>query len=482
VKETACWQPVIGLEVHVQLATRTKLFSAASNHYGDVPNIHVDPVTLGMPGVLPVLNREAVTLALRLGLALGSEIDLKSRFARKHYFYPDLPKGYQISQYEAPICRGGSLTVDVDDVEKTFRIHRIHLEEDAGKTSHDGQRGVSNVDYNRAGVPLVETVSEPDLRSSKDAVSYLKALHQLVVALGVSHGNMEEGNFRCDVNVSVRRGEDAPLGTRVEIKNVNSFRFVARAIEHEMHRQIEVLESGGEVVQETRLWDEQASVTRPMRGKEDAHDYRYFPDPDLMALSIDPSWVDDVALALPELPRARKLRFYKSYGLSAYDAETLTQSVARADYFEAVLKAMERPDPKGAANWVLGEVLASLKGEGEDVDGCPVCPVKLSQLLALVSKGTLSMKMAKACFQDMCTRAISPADWAAEKGGQITDKAAIAEIVAPIISQHPGQVAAYRAGKVKLLGFFVGQVMRVTGGRANPSLVNEVVTQLLEEE
>ena len=472
------WEAVIGLEIHVQLATASKIFSDAATAWGAPPNTHVEPVSLGMPGVLPVLNREVIELALRLGLALGCEIDRRSRFARKHYFYPDLPKGYQISQYEEPLCTGGGLWAEVDGEERFFRLHRIHLEEDAGKSIHDDARGCSRVDFNRAGVPLVETVSEPDMRSAAEAVAYMKALHQLVVALGVCDGNMERGNFRCDANVSVRRAGVERLGTKVELKNINSFRFVGRAIEYEIERQIALIESGGAVAQETRGWDDAVGVSRSLRSKEEAHDYRYFPDPDLMVIQVDEAWIDRVRASLPELPRARRARYADALGLDEYSARVLTQSAARADYFEAVLA--EVGDARLVAKWVMGELLGQLKREEHDVEDSPVAPAALAELLGFVGSGEISGKMAKRCFEAMFDEGVSAADWVAEQGGQISDPSAIEAIVAELLDANPGQVATYLGGKTKVLGFFVGQVMRATRGRANPQLVHEVVQALLE--
>ncbi len=472
------WEAVIGLEIHVQLATESKLFTAASTQYGAGPNTHVDPVTLGMPGVLPVLNREAVELAMRLGLALGCEIDRKSRFARKHYFYPDLPKGYQISQFERPICSGGQLTIRVDGDERVVCLNRIHLEEDAGKLVHESSRDRSLVDYNRAGVSLVETVSEPEMRSSAEAVAYMRALHQIVVALGVSDGNMEEGNFRCDANVSVRPTGQAELGTRTELKNINSFRFVGRAIDYEIGRQIAHIESGGEVVQETRLWDDEAGVSRALRSKEEAHDYRYFPDPDLMEVEIDDAWYERVVASMPELPAARRERFI-GLGLTDYDADVLTQTQARADYFEAVNGQVH--DPKLVANWIQGELLGALNAEGKEIEDSPVGAEALGELLGLIGDKTVSSKMAKSCFAAMFSEGVSPAAWVKEHGGQITDTGAIEAQVREVIEANPGQVEQYLGGKEKLLGFFVGRVMQATRGKANPQMVNELVRRLLEE-
>jgi aspartyl-tRNA(Asn)/glutamyl-tRNA(Gln) amidotransferase subunit B len=474
------WETVIGLEIHVQLATKTKIFCATEASRDHVaPNTLVDPVTLGMPGVLPVLNREVVELAIRLGLALGCTIAPRSRFARKHYFYPDLPKGYQISQYDEPICTGGSITTEVDGEERTFRLTRIHLEEDAGKTVHDTLRNKSLVDYNRAGVPLVETVSEPDLRSPADAMAYMKAMHRIVTALGVSDGNMEQGNFRCDANVSVRPLGQTTLGTKVELKNINSFRFVGRGLEYEVARQIEVLEGGGHLIQETRLWDEAAGLTRPMRTKEMAHDYRYFPDPDLMVLEVDEAWIARVRASLPELPRARMQRFVDNLGLSPYDADVLTQTAARADYFEIVATACG--DPKLAANWIQVELLGLLNKDGLDVEAAPVAAASLGELLVLVAEGKISGKMAKSCFAEMFTAGVSPADWLAKNGTQITDEDTLRAMVVGVLDAHPAEIAQFHEGKTQLIGFFVGQVMKLSRGKANPQSVNQLVQTLLEE-
>jgi len=473
------WESVIGLEIHVQLATKSKLFTAAPVGYDAEVNALVDPVVLGMPGVLPVINREAVTMAMKVGLALGCTINPTSVFARKHYFYPDLPKGYQISQFEAPICTGGALWADVNGEERLFELTRIHMEEDAGKTVHDASRGCSFVDYNRAGVPLIETVSEPCMRSAEEAVAYMKALFQIVRALGVCRGNMEEGNFRCDANVSVRPLGEERLGTKVELKNINSFRFVGRGIAHEVERQIAVIEGGGEIRQETRLWDDAAGVTRTMRTKEEAHDYRYFPDPDLMPLRIDSAWIDAVRQSLPELPRERRARFERDLGLGSYDADVLTQSSARADYFESVYASVG--DAKLVANWIQGELLAQLNREGLEIESSPLSADKLATLLTLISKGKLSGKQAKACFQAMFKEGISADVWMKNHGGQITDAAEIDRIVLTVLDDNPDQVAQYLGGKEKLMGFFVGRVMAATKGRANPASVNASIKRLMKE-
>jgi aspartyl-tRNA(Asn)/glutamyl-tRNA(Gln) amidotransferase subunit B len=472
------WESVIGLEVHVQLATRSKLFTTAPVGFDAPPNTLVDPVVLGMPGVLPVLNREAVEMAMKVGLALGCEVHTSSVFARKHYFYPDLPKGYQISQFDAPICTGGGIWADVDGEARFFELTRIHMEEDAGKTIHDGARGCSLVDYNRAGVALIETVSEPCMRSAQEAIAYMKALYQVVTALGVCHGNMEQGNFRCDANVSIRQVGDPILGTRTELKNINSFRFVGRAIDHEIERQIAVREAGGEIVQETRLWDDAAGVTRTMRTKEEAHDYRYFPDPDLMPLDIDPAWIERLRASLPELPRARRARYERDLGLSAYDADVLTQSTERAEYFEAVVRAVE--DPKLVANWIQGELLAQLNREGREIADSPVDAQAFGELLSLIASGKLSGKLAKACFQAMFGQGVTAEAWLEQHGAQITDEGEIERLVTEALDANPDQVAQYLGGKDKLIGFFVGRIMAATRGRANPPTVNAAVKRLLE--
>jgi len=490
----AGWEAVIGLEVHAQLRTRSKLFSACPAASELAPldpddalfadgtegiNRDIDPLTLGLPGTLPVLNAEAVRLAVRLGLALGCRIDEQSRFARKHYFYPDLPKGYQISQFERPICVGGAVEAVIDGELRSFGLNRIHIEEDAGKTIHDGRAGVSRVDYNRAGIPLVEIVGEPDLRSPAEAVAYLKSLHQTVVWLGVCDGNMESGNFRCDANVSVRRPGEA-LGTRTEIKNVNSFRFVERAIASEITRQIAVLEGGGRVIQETRGWDEHSGSTRPLRSKEDAHDYRYFPDPDLPVITLDPALIASESQALPELPLARASRFVADLGLSPYDAEVLTQERARADYFEAV--ATTGGDPKLAANWVINDLLGALTKANLPLGASPVGPEALGELVALLSAGSLNSKLAKECFVAMmeASAPLSPRTWLEGRGGQLDDPAAIALIVEALLDRNAAQVEQFLGGKDKVFSFFVGQVMRETKGRANPEVLQRVLRASLE--
>jgi aspartyl-tRNA(Asn)/glutamyl-tRNA(Gln) amidotransferase subunit B len=472
------WEAVIGLEIHVQLATSSKLFTSAAHRYGDSPNQNVDPVVLGMPGVLPVLNKQAVELAMRVGFALDCQVHQTSRFDRKHYFYADLPKGYQITQQLAPICTGGAVIATVDGMERAFKLNRIHLEEDAGKTIHDSRRGISLVDYNRAGVPLIEVVSEPDMRTSEEAVAFMKALHQVVVATGSSHGDMEKGNFRCDANVSVRPVGQTELGTRTEMKNINSFRFVGHAISSEINRQIDLIEDGGKVVQETRLWDDEAGMSRAMRSKEEAHDYRYFPDPDLMAVEVDDATYERIRTSLPELPRARQKRFEEELSLSSYDAALLTQSCARADYFEGVVSS--GIEPKTAANWMAGELLGRLNKEGKDIEESPVSASALADLLRLLQEEKLSGKMGKKAFAAMMDEGVSASDWLKVNGGQITDPTVISDLVERVVANHPEQSEEFRAGKEQLMGFFVGQVMKETRGKANPQAVNAALRAALK--
>jgi aspartyl-tRNA(Asn)/glutamyl-tRNA(Gln) amidotransferase subunit B len=477
--------PVIGLEVHAQLQTRSKIFCACPVSVGAPANSATCPVCLGFPGTLPVLNRNVVTLALRLATAAGATIHRESQFARKNYFYPDLPKGYQISQYDRPFSTGGAITIDTPSGEKAIRLVRIHIEEDAGKLLHDTPYAdvpadVSLVDWNRAGVPLVEIVSEPDLRGPEEAAAYLTELRRLVRYIGISDGDMEKGNLRCDANVSVRLSESAPLGTRVEVKNVNSIRFVAKAIEHEIERQAEVLESGGKVVQETRLWDERAGRTVSMRSKEEAHDYRYFPEPDLGLLVLDDAWLAESAAGLPELPRARRARFVQTYGLSLADAETLISARELADYFEAVASSAT---PKLAANWVAGEVLRAMKERKistEEASSFPIAPARLARLIGLVESGAISTASAKEVFAAMLDSPADPEAIVAEKGlGAMRDTGALETAVSEIVAGNPSQVALYRSGKTQTFGWFVGQVMKKTGGRADPATVRAALERAL---
>ena len=474
------WETVIGLEIHAQLATRSKIFSGSATAYGAPPNTQADLVDLGYPGVLPVMNGEAVRMAVKLGLAIGARIAEVSVLARKNYFYPDLPKGYQISQYELPIVAQGSLEIVLEDGRSTrIGITRAHLEEDAGKSLHEGLPGMTGIDLNRAGTPLVEIVSEPDMRSAKEAVAYMKKMHTLVRYLEISDGNMQEGSFRCDANVSVRPVGTQKFGTRTEIKNLNSFRFVERAINFEVARQIELLESGRPVVQETRLYDPDKGETRSMRSKEEANDYRYFPDPDLLPLQVDAALIESVRATLPELPDEKAARFCSQYGLSAYDAGVLTASRELAAYYEEVVRAAPS-DPKLAANWVMGDLAAALNKEGLEVSAGKLPATRLAELLKRIGDGTISGKIAKEVFEVMWAEGAS-ADTVIESKGlrQITDSAAILRAIEEVMAKNPAQLADYRAGKDKLFGFFVGQVMKATGGKANPAQLNELLRSKL---
>jgi aspartyl-tRNA(Asn)/glutamyl-tRNA(Gln) amidotransferase subunit B len=473
------WETVIGLEIHAQLATRSKIFSGAATAYGAPPNAQASLIDLGFPGVLPVLNGEAVRMAVRFGLAIGARVARHSVFARKNYFYPDLPKGYQISQYELPIVAQGALEIVLDDGgSKRIGITRAHLEEDAGKSLHEGLGGLTGVDLNRAGTPLLEIVSEPDLRSAKEAVAYMKKVHTLVRYLEICDGNMQEGSFRCDANVSVRRTGEG-LGTRAEIKNINSFRFVEKAIQYEVTRQIDLIESGGKVVQETRLYDPDKGETRSMRTKEEANDYRYFPDPDLLPLALDEAFIEEVRKALPELPDEKAARFSSQYGLSAYDAGVLTASRELADYYEEVARAVPR-EPKLAANWVMGELAAALNKEGLEVGSGRMPAQRLAGLIARIADQTISGKIAKDVFEAMWAGGESADAIIASKGlQQITDTGAIERAIEEVMARNPGQLAEYRAGKDKLFGFFVGQVMKATQGKANPAQLNELLKRKL---
>lgn len=474
------WEVVIGLEIHVQLATRSKIFSGASTAYGAEPNTQACAVDLGLPGVLPVLNAEVVNMAVKFGLATGCSIAPQSVFARKNYFYPDLPKGYQISQYELPIVFGGEVTVEPEDGEpKRVGVTRAHLEEDAGKSLHEGLEGVTGIDLNRAGTPLLEIVSEPDMRSAREAVAYMRKIHSLVRYLGISDGNMQEGSFRCDANVSVRPMGQETLGTRTELKNLNSFRFVEKAINIEVERQIDVIEAGGRVVQETRLYDSVKNETRSMRTKEEANDYRYFPDPDLLPVMIEEAMIRHARDQLPELPDDRRRRFMEQYGLSAYDAGMLTAGRDVADYYEATVQAAGG-EAKLAANWVMGDVTGALNREGRDFGDCPVSAGMLGGMLRRIADNTISGKIAKDVFEAMWSGE-GDADAVIEARGlkQLTDTGAIEAMVDEVIESHPAQVEQYRAGKEKLLGFFVGQVMKASRGKANPAQLNDLLKKKL---
>ncbi|OYY75548.1 MAG: aspartyl/glutamyl-tRNA amidotransferase subunit B [Gammaproteobacteria bacterium 28-57-27] len=475
------WETVIGLEIHAQLATKSKIFSGSSTAFGAEPNTQANVVDLGMPGSLPVLNAEAVRLAVTFGLAINAVVNRRSIFARKNYFYPDLPKGYQISQMDLPIVARGEVHVEMDDgTHKTVGLTRAHLEEDAGKSLHEDFHNMTGIDLNRAGTPLLEIVSDPDMRSAKEAVAYAKTIHSLVRYLGMCDGNMQEGSFRVDANVSVRPKGQAEFGTRAEVKNVNSFRFLERAINFEVERQIDVLEGGGTVVQETRLYDPDRDETRSMRSKEEAHDYRYFPDPDLLPVVLGEAFIESVRAGLPELPQQKKQRFVEHYALSAYDANLLTAERELADYFENALK-VAGCEPKLAANWVMGEVSAALNKAGLDIAHSPVTANMLGGLLARIADNTLSGKLAKEVFEAMWAGE-GDADAIIEKKGlkQITDEGAIAAIVDAALAQFPEQVAEFRSGKDKVFGFLVGQVMKAAKGKANPAQLNAVLKQRLE--
>lgn len=472
------YEAVIGLEVHAQLLTASKIFCGCATTFGGAPNTQVCPVCLGMPGSLPVLNRQAVACALKMALATDCRVSEESIFARKNYFYPDLPKGYQISQYERPLAEHGHLTIRVNGAARRIGITRIHLEEDAGKLIHSEARPVSFVDFNRTGVPLIEIVSEPDIRTPDEAVEYLKALRNILLYLEICDGNLEEGSFRCDANVSLRPAGAAALGTKTELKNMNSFRFVKAALEYEIKRQRARLAAGREIVQETRLWDAAQNQTVSMRGKEEAHDYRYFPDPDLVPVKIDSQWLESLRQNLPELPVARRQRFQRDYDLPEYDAEVLTSDKALADYFEACVQ--EFPQSKQVSNWIMCELLRHVKKEEAGIASCRVTPTALGRLLAMVDKGAISGKLAKTVFEEMLGTGQDPEAIVKERGlAQISDAETLLPLAQEIIDANPKEAADYRAGKTKVMGFFVGQLMKKTQGQANPKMANELFKRLL---
>lgn len=476
------YEAVIGLEVHAQLLTASKIFCGCSTAFGAPPNTQVCPVCLGLPGALPVLNRRAVEYAVRAALALNCTVHEVSIFARKNYFYPDLPKGYQISQYEQPLAADGVVEYARGGVIRRVGIIRVHLEEDAGKSLHEGFPDSARrtyVDFNRSGVPLIEIVTRPDLRSGEEAAEFFERLRAILMAIGVNDGNMEEGSLRCDANVSVRPRGAPGFGVKTEVKNLNSFRFLERALDYEVRRQIEILERGGIVEQETRLWDQQAERTVAMRTKEEAHDYRYFPEPDLPPLQLDPEWIAQIRSSLPELPEARKQRFMTEYGLPEYDATLLTGSPALADYFEKTAAACG--NPKAASNWIMGELLRKLKELDVEIAAVPVTPDKLASLIRLVTSGRLSSTMAKEVFEKMFATGRTAEEIVEEEGlRQIDDETALEPLVAEVLARHGDVVAQYRAGKTAVLGFLVGQVMKATGGKANPRIVNALLRRVLD--
>lgn len=472
------YEAVIGLEVHAQMLTDTKIFCGCSTRFGSEPNTQTCPVCIGMPGVLPVLNKKALEFAIKTGLAMNCKISPYSRFARKNYFYPDLPKGYQISQYELPICEGGRIEIVVDGEVKIIGITRIHMEEDAGKNIHEGGGPYSFVDLNRAGIPLMEIVSEPDIRSPKEAAEYMKKLRTILRYLGVCDGNMEQGSLRCDANVSIRPVGQKEYGTRAEVKNINSFKFVERALEYEIKRQIKVVEEGGRVIQETRLWDSNKGITESMRGKEEAHDYRYFPEPDLVPITASQEWIDEIRTKLPELPDAKRERFVSEYGIPEYDADLLTSEKAVAEWFEEAVRL--GGSPKAVSNWMMGELMRLLNEENKGIEECPLKPIQLVDMLKLIDNGTISGKIAKTVFEEMYKSGKDAEQIVKEKGLiQISDAGEIEKAIDEILAKSQKEVERYKAGDEKLVGFFVGQVMKATKGKANPQMVNELLKKKL---
>ncbi len=474
------YETVIGLEVHAQVLTQSKIFCGCSTRFGAPPNSQTCPVCLGLPGTLPVLNKKVVDACIKLGLATRCQIAPFARFARKNYFYPDLPKGYQISMYEYPPATGGQIEIVCNGESKTVGIVRIHMEEDAGKNLHDGAPDGSYVDLNRAGIPLLEIVSAPDMSNAQEAVAYLKALREILLYTGVSDADMEKGNFRCDANVSIRPRGTTALGARAEIKNLNSFRFIQKALEYEIKRQTAILEEGGRVVQETRLFSVQRGVTSSMRSKEEAHDYRYFPEPDLMPLHIDEAWIASIRETLPELPDAKRARFIATYQIPSYDAGVLTGTPALARFYEEAVAAFARP--KEIGNWIMGDFLGMLNSEGKEIDQAAIAPGQLAALVAMIDSGQISGKIAKTIFEQMYKTGADPAAIVEREGlSQVSDRSELSEVVDAVIAAAPKEVLAYRSGKTKLMGFFVGEVMKQTGGRAHPTQVNELLRDRLKE-
>ncbi|MDP2167895.1 MAG: Asp-tRNA(Asn)/Glu-tRNA(Gln) amidotransferase subunit GatB [Thermodesulfovibrionales bacterium] len=474
------YEAVIGLEVHAQMSTETKIFCGCLTKFGSEPNTQTCPVCIGMPGALPVLNKKALEFAVRAGLALNCGISPMSRFARKNYFYPDLPKGYQISQYELPICEHGFLEIVADGGLKKIGVTRVHMEEDAGKNIHEGAGNSSLVDLNRAGVPLMEIVSEPDIRSPKEAAEYMKKLRTMLRYLGVCDGNMEQGSLRCDANVSVREEGSKGLGVKVEVKNINSFRFVEKALEYEIKRQIKAIKDGGSIIQETRLWDSDAGITQSMRTKEEAHDYRYFPEPDLAPIAVRQEWIDEIRASLPELPDAKRQRFVSSYSLPEYDADILISEKPLSEWYEEAVNAGGQP--KAVSNWMMGEMMKLLNEDGINIENCPLKPEQLADMLSLIDKGTISGKIAKTVFEEMFRTGKDAESIVIEKSlVQITDKDAILKAVDEILAKSPKEVERYRAGEEKLIGFFVGQAMKLTKGKANPAALNEILKRKLSD-
>ena len=472
-------EPVIGLEVHAQLITKSKIFCGCSTAFGADPNTHTCHVCLGMPGVLPVLNRDVVEFTMKMALATHCRIAPYSQFARKNYFYPDLPKGYQISQYELPLAEGGWVEIQTEDGAKRIRLHRIHMEEDAGKLVHDEFQSVSYVDFNRTGVPLMEIVSEPDMRTPDEAAAYLRTIREILRYLEICDGNMEEGSMRCDANISMRPVGSDKLGVKTELKNMNSFRNVARALEFEIRRQRALLERGEPIIQETLLWDAGRNITVSMRGKEEAHDYRYFPDPDLVPIAVDTEWVEAVRKTLPELPDSKRERFVSEYGIPAYDAQVLTASKSLASYFEEASHLF--PNPKIVSNWIMSELIRELKRDEREIEACPVTPAHLAELLQLIDAGVVSGKIAKSVFEEMYRSGKTPKTIVEEKGlVQVKDEGAIDALIDEVLAENPKETAEYRAGKEKLFGFFVGQVMKKSKGKANPQMVNDVLRKKLK--